>query len=229
MEISTGFLLSGIKYGEQDAVLNCYTQQQGYQTFFVKNIYVKNNKKKPYLSPLNELCLKSNILQKSQSMKSITQIEVADILGVEGDVRATSIVFFISDFLNIVLRNEVYSEEIYAEILELRRQILAKNYQCHAIFMLRLLKIQGAMPYLSEGQFLNPEEGAFSEVFHSHMFGVEVSRLWREILVAQDAYSCQIPPSERRQFLDSIMLYYQYHIPNFKTPNSLDIIKQIFE
>ena len=33
----------------------------------------------------------------------------------------------------------------------------------------------------------------------------------------------------RKTFLDSVLVYYHYHITDFKTPNSLEIIQQIFE
>lgn len=229
MEIITGILLSGIKYGEQDAVLYCYTKQQGFETFFVKNIYAKNSKKKPFLSPLNELYFSTSVAQKSASMKSISRIDACDILDIHQDIKAGTIVFFISDFLNIILRNEVFSNEVYNEILELREQIKRGNYQTHYIFLLQFLKIQGAAPYLSEGEFLNPEEGSFSSTIHSKIFGVEVSQLWKEILSAESPYQYTISPSARRWFLESIMVYYKHHIPNFRVPESLEIIKQILE
>lgn len=229
MEIITGILLSGIKYGEQDAVLYCYTKQQGFETFFVKNIYAKNSKKKPFLSPLNELYFSVSIAQKSASMKSVSKIEPCDILDIHQDIKATSIIFFIADFLNHILRNEIFSNEVYNEILELREQIKRGNYHAHYIFLLQFLKIQGAAPYLSEGEFLNPEEGCFSSTIYSKIFGVEVSQLWKEILRAENPYHYTISPSARRSFLESIIMYYKYHIPNFKIPESLDIIKQILE
>lgn len=229
MEIYTGFILSGIKYGEQDAVLNCYTREQGFETFFVKNIYAKNHKKKPFLSPFNELYFKCSTFQKSKTMKSISQIDACDILDIQEDIKINTIVFFMADLLNIVLRNEMYSDEIYNAILEFKKQISTKNYQAHFVFLIEFLKIQGAMPYISDGKFLQPQEGAFSEEKHSPAFGAEISQIWKEILKLENPYTYHIAPSQRKDFLESIMLYYQYHIPNFRVPDSLEIIKQIFE
>lgn len=228
MEIITGILLSGIKYGEQDSVLYCYTQEQGFETFFVKNIYAKNSKKKPFLAPLNELYF-SVPLARRKEMKSVSKVDACDILDLQHDIKASTMVFFISDFLKNTLRNEVFSYEIYNEILEFRKQVKLGNYQAHYAFLLQFLKIQGAMPYLSEGEFLNPEEGAFSESMYSKMFGVEISQLWKAMLNVPFIYQYSVPNSAKRSFLDSIMVYYQYHIPNFKIPDSLEVIKQIFE
>ena len=55
MDKNTGFLLSYIKYGDYDAILHCYTLEGGFQSFFMRGIYSAKNKKKAFLSPLNEL------------------------------------------------------------------------------------------------------------------------------------------------------------------------------
>jgi DNA repair protein RecO (recombination protein O) len=55
MNSQNGFLLSFIKYGENDAVLHCFTEEEGFQSYFLKGIYSKKNKKKALLQPLNKL------------------------------------------------------------------------------------------------------------------------------------------------------------------------------
>ena len=48
----SAFLLSYFKYGENDAVLHCFTLENGFQSFFLKGVYSAKNKKKAYLAPL---------------------------------------------------------------------------------------------------------------------------------------------------------------------------------
>ncbi|WP_308005690.1 recombination protein O N-terminal domain-containing protein, partial [uncultured Chryseobacterium sp.] len=55
MNSQNGFLLSYIKYGENDAVLHCFTEEDGFQSYFLKGIYAKKNKKKALLLPLSKL------------------------------------------------------------------------------------------------------------------------------------------------------------------------------
>ena len=43
--IINGFLLSCIRYGEQDAVLNCYTQELGFQPFLQGVFTAKKTRK----------------------------------------------------------------------------------------------------------------------------------------------------------------------------------------
>ena len=229
MEICTGFMLSAIKYGEQDAVLNCFTKEQGFMSLFVKNIYAKKNKKKPYLSPLNELYFKINHQQKSNVLKTISSVEPCRILDCNEDFRAISIVLFVADFLNIILKNETPSDYLYEQISVLRTKIEAKDHQCHLIFMINFLKNLGASPYISEGDFLNPEEGRFTNAMYNKYFGAEISRIWKGVLQSDMPYDFPIPSSERRNLLESIIIYYQHHIPNFREPESLDVVKQIFD
>ena len=227
--IINGFLLSCIRYGEQDAVLNCHTQELGFTTFFARSIYSKKNKKKPYLVPLNELYFQLPDIQKSKSMKTISKIEPYKILDLFNNLKVNTIVFFLSDFLNSILRSETASEDIYKEICKLRDEILLENYHCHLVFMLQFLKHYGSMPYLSSGEYLNPEDGQFADKLSHKIFTAEISNLWRRILDSEEPYKVSIPPTIRKELLDSIILYYKYHIPHFQLPNSLEIVRQIYE
>ena len=74
MQTFSGFLLSSIKYGDNDAVVHCFTKEIGFETFFVKGLYAKKNKKKPYLFPLNELFFTVS-QSRSGNMQSIQKIE----------------------------------------------------------------------------------------------------------------------------------------------------------
>ena len=48
--LDRGILLSYIKYGDNDAILHCFTENAGFQSFFMRGIYSPKNKKKAYLT-----------------------------------------------------------------------------------------------------------------------------------------------------------------------------------
>ncbi|MBM7421540.1 MULTISPECIES: DNA repair protein RecO [Chryseobacterium] len=223
-----GFLLSYIKYGENDAVLHCFTEEDGFQTYFLKGIYSKKNKKKAFLLPLNKLNFSVNI-GKSSGIQTVSKFEMVEVNDVYTDINANTVIFFIADFLNQILRNENQNQIIFHTIDEFIFELSQQNYRSHLILLVKILKIQGVSPLLGDGNYLDPETGTFSNLGSHHLFDSENSLLWKLILSSQDPYQIKIPQTMRKTFLDSVLVYYHYHITDFKTPNSLEIIQQIFE
>lgn len=228
MNSQNGFLLSFIKYGENDAILHCFTEEEGFQTYFLRGIYTKKNKKKAFLLPLNKLNFSIRV-GKTGSMQTISGFEMLNIHDIYTDIKANTVVFFISDFLNQILRNENKNLTVFYIIDEFIDQLNSRNYQSHLIFLIKILKIQGVAPLLGDGSFLDPETGTFAPFSTHLLFDEEISLLWKTIISSSNPYEIKIPASKRKSFLDSILVYYHYHISDFKTPNSLEIIQQIFE
>lgn len=228
MTSQNGFLLSFIKYGENDAILHCFTEEDGFQTYFLKGIYSKKNKKKAFLLPLNKLNFSVNS-GKNTGIQTVSKFELVEVNDIYTDIKANTVIFFIADFLNQILRNEHGNALIFNAIDEFIHELNQQNYRSHLIFLIKILKIQGVSPLLGDDNYLDPETGTFSNLGTHHFFDSENSMLWKLILSSQTPYEIKIPQAMRKNFLDSILIYYHYHITNFKTPNSLEIIQQIFE
>jgi len=228
MTSQNGFLLSFIKYGENDAILHCFTEEDGFQTYFLKGIYSKKNKKKAFLLPLNNLNFTVNS-GRNNGIQTVSKFEMVEVNDVYTDIKANTVIFFIADFLNQILRNEHKNPLIFNAIDEFIHELNQQNYRSHLIFLIKILKIQGVSPLLGDGNYLDPETGTFSNIGTHHFFDSENSMLWKLILSSQNPYEIKIPQAMRKNFLDSILIYYHYHITDFKTPNSLEIIQQIFE
>ncbi|GEN69114.1 DNA repair protein RecO [Chryseobacterium rhizosphaerae] len=228
MNSQNGFLLSFIKYGENDAVLHCFTEEEGFQTYFLKGVYSKRNKKKALLQPLSKLSFSINPIR-GNGIASVSKFELVKNNDIYNDIKVNTIIFFISDFLSQILKFENKNLTIFFSIDEFIDQLINKNYQSHLLFLLAVLKIQGVTPLIGEGRFLDPETGTFSASSTHHIFSEEISLLWRTALTAENFYTTKIHSSMRKDFLDSLLVYYHYHITDFKTPPSLEIIQQIFE
>lgn len=228
MNSQNGFLLSYIKYGENDAVLHCFTEEDGFQSYFLKGIYTKKNKKKALLLPLSHLSF-SLLPVKGNGIQTISKFEMVKSNDIYTDIKCSTVVFFISDFLNQNLRHENKNQSIFFSINEFIDELENRNYQSHYIFLIKILKIQGVAPLLNPGNFLDPETGTFSVEPMHQLFGEAISAVWKMILSSTDPYRIKIPSAYRKDFLDSLLVYYHYHITDFQTPLSLEIIQQIFD
>ncbi|WP_027386663.1 DNA repair protein RecO [Chryseobacterium gregarium] len=228
MNSQNGFLLSYIKYGENDAVLHCFTEEDGFQSYFLKGIYTKKNKKKALLLPLGHLSF-SLLPVKGNGIQTISKFELVKSNDIYTDIRCSTVVFFISDFLNQNLRHENKNHNIFFSINEFIDELENRNYQSHYIFLIKILKIQGVAPLLNPGNFLDPETGTFTAQPMHQLFGEAISAVWKMILSSTDPYRIKIPSAYRKDFLDSLLVYYHYHITDFQTPLSLEVIQQIFD
>lgn len=222
----SGYLLSYVRYGDHDAILHCFTKNNGYQSFFVKGIYSPKSKKKAYLAPLNELTFIVNDTQR-KGIANINKIE--QVKSVENaDVRISAIVFFIAEFLHQSLKTETKQEQIYDEIACFLEHLNEQYFQCHYGLLLNFLKIQGLAPLLGEGHFLDPETGCFGHQQGHQYFNQEISECWKILLIEENPYCLRLKNELKSDFLDSILVYYMHHFPDFRFPKSLEVLKEVF-
>ena len=185
----TGYLLSYVRYGDNDAILHCFTKEAGFQSLFMRGIY----------SP-----------------------------DCHTDMRASAVIFFIAEFLHQVLANEMKQSQIYRAVDEFLNQIEKQNYQAHFIFLVEFLKIQGVAPLFGNGKYLDPENGCFDLEICHNLFNEEVSALWKDLISEEEIYNIKIKNTLKEDFLDSVLLYYYHHFPNFRVPKSLEVLRQVF-
>lgn len=223
-----GFILSYLKYSDNDALIHCFTKENGYESFFCKGIYSTKNKRKAYLQPLNEVAIYLPNKQ-TGSIKNISKIELLRNVGTDSDIKSGTIVFFIADFLGQVLKNEGGNSDLYAEIANLALELEMGNTYCHYVFLFKILKINGLHPLNNNFLYLDPESGHFKPEKSHHLFGSDISQIWKDLISRDDLYQIYIPSNLRKDFLESLLVYYHYHFTDFRTPKSLQIVKEIFD
>jgi len=228
MQNQTCFLLSYMKYGDNGAFLHCFSAEDGYQSFFAKGIYSSKNKKKPYLFPLNLLNI--SVVRKGnyQSVSTVSKLELATDFYDFNDVKTNSILFFIAEFLHQILREEHQNDMAFSVIHDFREDIKKNNYDAYLILLFRFLAVCGIAPLVSPAKYLDPESGTFNDEISHPVFTEDISELWKVFSITGNL---QIPlkRGRRNSVVDSLMYYYQLHVSGFYTPNSLAVLRQIFE
>lgn len=228
MHNQTCFLLSYVKYGDNDAFLHCFSAESGYQSFFVKGIYSAKNKKKPYLFPLNLLTISAFTRGKSNSIPTVSKLELATEFDDFNDVRTNSILFFIAEFLQQILREEDQNEISFLAIQKFKEAIKKNNYDSYIILLFRFLEISGIAPLQNDQKYLDLETGTFNNEIAHPVFTEEISSIWKSFLKGTES-EISLKRSQRNEIVDSLMIYYHHHFSGFYTPNSLAVLRQIFE
>ena len=229
MFTQTCYLLSYVKYGDNGAVLHCFSADTGYQSFFARGIYSSKNKKKPYLLPLNLLNITVSKPNAQKGISTASKIELSAGIHDFNDVKINSVLFFTADFLHQILREEHQNEWAFREINDFRDEISLNNHDSHLSLIFKFLKISGIAPLLGDSKYLDPESGTFKEEISHPIFTEEISKLWKSFLNEPNTYSLKLRRAERNAFLDSLMIYYHLHFTGFYTPNSLAVLRQIYE
>lgn len=228
MQVFKGFLLSYIRYSDYDAVLHCFTFEQGFTSFFIKGIYAPKNKKKAYLFPLNEVEISVNA-PKEGKILTVAKMELLQSFYDEKNLSRNSVLMFSSEFLSHILRNENQNVEVYKEILFFLKKLSSENPFAHLSLVFNILKYNGLVPLNNSGIFLNPESGRFSQTLEHRFFDERISMIWKGFISSENNYDFRLSRSERNQFLESLIIYYKIHFTDFREPDSLEILRQVFE
>lgn len=107
--------------------------------------------KKAFLFPLNQLFFQTS--DRKKNMRNILKIEQKNTNLFSSDIRKNSILFFVSDLLNQVLRNESQNQNIFYEITNFLYELQTENFQSHLVFIFQLLKHQGLQPLFNQHVF----------------------------------------------------------------------------
>ena len=239
MEGSThAIVLHTTKYGETSIMLHCYTEQAGLRSYVVKG--ARSKKKNKTLSmgmfqPLTQL----ELLASTPKSTRLPILKAAKIIHpyatISTDVVKSSICLFLAEFLSkilkIDLKNEPLFEFIKQSLLWFDNSSKASNF--HLLFILKLSDYLGIMPKYSsnESLYFDIENGIFTNTPMSNNYIKDrVVKDLKDILGIKFDYNNEILTkiNQRKDMLNFLISYYEYHVPGFKRPKSVDILNEVF-
>jgi len=233
---SEAIILGYINYSETSVILKTYTKDYGFKSFIVRGIRSKKRKKITLgqLQPLTILDIefKDNSTKLSY-LKTIKIIEPYN--SINDDIIKINICLFLAEFLSkilkIDLKNEPLFEFIKQSLLWFDNSNKASNF--HLLFILKLSDYLGIMPkYSSEKSlYFDIENGIFTNApISSNYIKDRVVKDLQDILGIKFDYNNEIMTNvnQRKDMLNFLISYYEYHIPGFKRPKSVDILNEVF-
>ena len=229
-------VLSTIKYSDHDLIVKCYTLENGVQSFLIKGIFKhKKGKLTPALFfPLNQIELTASY-RDGRTLHFIKEVKINyPYSTLYTDVVKQTIVFFLSEVLSSGLKEEEKNQSLYTYI-ETALQWLdshSKVANFHLIFMVLLMKHLGFYPNLKENAiYFDLEEGKFTDLRQSnHYLTGENLKYFKQLLGTNfDTVTILKYTKEIRQtLLEIVIQYFELHLPGFKKPRSLEVLKTVF-
>ena len=237
MIVSTkAIVLTSVKYGEADLIVKCLTEL-GTRSYMLRGVFRSRSKsvKAAYFQPLSLLELTANHNNKG-NLNSIREVRAAYIYqSLSTSVFKQSIALFLAEVLSASLREEEENAALFEYLetafvwLDSHREIA--NF--HLLFLLRLTRHLGFYPDRKnmEAAYFDLKEGSFttSKPFGNYLEGEKIV-LFKSLIGIKfdDIPSLKWNAEKRQNVLDALLEYYQWHIPGFKKPKSLKVLKEVF-
>ena len=239
MSNSRALVIKSIKHGETSLIVSCYLEEIGYKSFLVKGLYSskKSRFSKAHFFPLNII----NIHYSSNESKKLGFIKEvkSEVLfnTIHSDIQKSSVIIFLSEILNSVLREEL---EVNKDLFDFLLNSLiwydnvreCNNY--HIKFLIELSKYIGFHPnIISENDpYLCLESGTTSKIKPSGgSINGEDLKLFKKLLGMkfEDLNTISISRESRTRILKKIINYYSLHLQMFKTPKSINVFAEVFK
>jgi len=240
MQITTkAIVVHSVKYGDNSLIVKCYTSKEGIQSYLLQGI-LKNKKGK--LNKAQFLPLSILQIQASYNLKgNLNRISEAKVihpfLTLHVDFLKQSIVFFLSEFLSTVLKEEEEGNEIMYDFIEqaiiwLDHQDEVANF--HLKFLVELTKCLGFHPDITNKEnnyYFDLSEGKYTLNQGINVINGNELLLFNKVLGIKfdELNTTMFSKNQRTIVLNLLLKYYQLHMSNFRRPKSLDVLSKILE
>jgi len=230
-------VLSKLRYKDNDLIIKCYTENFGLRSYLVRNaLKTKKGKfKAAYFQPLSLLEIEADH-KDNRSLQYFKDIKLyCHYKSLHTNIIKSAMVMFLSEVLSTVLVEEEQNQPLY-NFLETTLVWFDEgdtDANFHLIFLIELTKYLGFYPEMptEDSICFNLEDGKFQNVDTSVycVSGDNFSTLKQLLGIKFDvSKSLEINSSQKREFLNMILLYFKLHLDGFKQPKSVLILNQVF-
>jgi DNA repair protein RecO (recombination protein O) len=237
MQIKTkAIVLTSIKYGEADLITKCLTEE-GVKSYMLRSVLRSGSKKlKPgYFQPLSQLEITA-VHNKKGNLNRMTEARVSYLYRTIGfNVYKQSIAQFLAEVLSRSLREEERNDPQF-QYIENSLQWLDTHDRFadfHLLFLLELTKFLGFYPDVTNivNNHFDLEEGIFTKYQPQRSFIGDPEITHFKLLIGtkfDDMERLKWNSAGRQYLLEKLLDYYELHVPGFKKPRSLKVLKEVF-
>lgn len=240
MKLNTtkAIVLKTIKYNDNGLIAHCFTEKSGMVSYLMKGVFKPSKKgiKPSLFQPLSQLEVIANYSH-SSSFQYIKEAKLYHIYkSLHTNVTKNAQVFFLSDICYNTLIHEPASDELFLFLQKsfslLDQLDVSPNF--HLKFLLELTEFLGFQPLNTPQQcdcfFLDQGRFGHHSIEHKHVIVGESFYFFKQFLSLekQECLQLKMTHTQRNELLKNILLYYQWHSPNFKHPNSLEVLQSLF-
>ncbi|MDP5198119.1 DNA repair protein RecO [Flavobacterium sp. DG2-3] len=228
-------VISSLKFQEKSLIVKCFTLSSGLKSYFVRDAFSsrKASQKIAYFQPFSILEIEA-VHKNKGTLENFKEIRSAvPFQTIHTDIVKSTMVMFLSEMLHHSIQEEEKNEQLFL-FLETALTWLDHHDEIsnfHLILLLEITKYLGFYPDTSDIDlpFFEINEGIFT-VFHtSTALSEHETTLFKKLLELKFDNDQKVFHVLERQILLKVLIsYYSSHLEGFKSPKSLDILKEIF-
>ncbi|MCL4128294.1 UNVERIFIED_CONTAM: hypothetical protein GTU68_010472 [Idotea baltica] len=232
---SKAIVLNAIKYGDYDLIVKCYTEQ-GLRSYLVKRIFkaTKGKLSPAFFQPLTQLEITANY-NNNRSLHFIKEAKISTpYITIPNNVIKQTMMVFLSEVLSHALKEEEENQSLFRYI-ETAFQWLDSHKDTpnfHLVFLMNLTKYLGFYPEkgvrflyfdLIEGKFTN-------HVLSNQYLSGKNLDLFKALLGTNFDVENELKLNKenRQDLLEILIQYFELHLPGFRKPRSLEVLKTVF-
>lgn len=232
---SKAIVLNTIKYGDYDLIVKCYTEE-GIRSYLVKRIFKASKGKltPAFFQPLTQLEITANY-NDNRTLHFIKEAKISTPYTTNhNNIIKQTMVVFLSEMLSNALKEEEENPSLF-RYLETAFQWLdshsnASNF--HLVFLINLTKYLGFYPEKGD-QFLYFDliEGKFTNHLVSNLYISGKNLDYFKTLLGTNfdrLYELKLNKTNRQDLLEILIQFFELHLPGFKKPKSLEVLKAVF-
>ncbi|WP_010136084.1 DNA repair protein RecO [Ochrovirga pacifica] len=237
--LTKAIVISSVKYRDTSLIVKCYTQEEGVKAYLLRGILKSKKGKvnKAHFLPLSILSI--NALHNNKgALNSISEAKaLVPLITLHTDFVKQSVVFFISEVLAIVLREEEgENSELYL-FLEQAIQLLDLNDEIanfHIKFLIELTRCLGFYPDEQNKEaypFFDLFQGKYTQHNSSYVLQGDDLALFKKALGIKFEGLSNVFFSKKQRgiVVGQLLKYYQLHLPYFRQPKSLEVLSKVLE
>lgn len=233
---SRAIVISALKYGDNGLIVKMLTETSGVRSYLVRGVLgsKKGKFRSGYFQPLTLL----EVVATHRDKGGLEYLKEVKLLlhyrTLQTDIRKSSIVMFLSELLNVVLREEEADVSLFAFLMAyfewLDHHDDIANF--HIAFLIHLTRYLGFHPEISriELPVFDLREGEFTNnTLHESIEGEQLEK-FKAYLVTdlEGTIRIKMNKHQRRDLLKSLITYFQLHLQGFREPRSLAVLNEIF-
>ena len=240
LSYTRGIVFQKVKYAESAVIVKIYTEAYGLLSFIVRGLKSKRSfLKTAHFQGLSLLDL--DITYKEN--KSLHHIREIKVLHAYQDVRFNpvkqSILFFLNEVLIKTLKEETSDRILFEWLFNAltwfdltEKEVI--NF--HLVFLFQFSKFLGFYPKFTDSEkirYFDMQEGLFQFNQPDHPnylkgnFIKQMAAIGRSTF--EDNNTIKINNVDRRKILDTLIKYYQLHMPNMNQLHSVEVLHSILE
>lgn len=233
-----GIVLNTIKYAESSIICKIFTKDHGLLSYMINGVRSSKSKEKAGLfQPLNMLEIVFLLHDNKQLLHLKEYKSAFNYQQLPFRFERSSFGLFVLEMLNKTIRNE---REPGSDKYEFIEEALLYLDQCekvsanfHLAFMIKYAAYVGFEPEIDEGSlYFDLQSGHSGDKIPFHPFflkGTEKKVFQQlKILPLQEIYQVPLNKEMRMQLFKHIEYYYTYHLENFTTMKSPDVLAELY-